>query len=208
MNPIERLRDELAERLPDIAAEIDAPAEESGTWHLDVQPGGDRPWVAVEWRPDRGFGVSTPGPDDYGTKPDELYPNMKAALDRVVQLIQTGGRTSPPTAVQLAELRMLRGFSQPELAERAGMKQSNLSRIETRDDVKISTLFRIVAAMGGASSVLVKFPDGKSFEVRIGRRVPVEAPKIAAPAKRFRMPFLTPKSSSARSSSKPKRRVK
>jgi hypothetical protein len=105
MNPIERLREDLAARFPGIAAEIDAPADEAGLWHLDVRPGGGSPWVVVEWKPDRGFGVSTPGADDYGTKPDELYPDGKAANGRVVQLILSGGRTDPSADVKLAESR-------------------------------------------------------------------------------------------------------
>jgi hypothetical protein len=44
-----------------------------------VRPGGGLPWIVVEWSPVLGFGVSTPGADDYGTKPDELYVNTKAA---------------------------------------------------------------------------------------------------------------------------------
>jgi len=193
VNPIERLRDELAGRFPDADVEIDAPADAAGTWHLDVRPGGDIPWIVVEWKADRGFGVSTPGPDDYGLKPDELYSNAKAVYDRVVQLVLSGGRTTPPAVVQLAELRMHRGFSQPELAERAGMKQANLSRIENRDDVKLSTLARIVAAMGGASAIVVKFPDGQSFEITIGRdEARAKTRKPAAPARGFRPPSPAP----------------
>ena len=80
----------MAERDSDperISAEIDAPADEAGVWHLDVWPGAGSPWIVVEWKPDLGFGVSTPGADDYGTKPDELYPNARAAYDRLIQLL-------------------------------------------------------------------------------------------------------------------------
>jgi hypothetical protein len=108
MNPIERLRDDLANRFPGIDAEIDAPADAAGLWQLDLRPGGSCPWIVVEWKADLGFGVSTPRSDDYGTKPDELYPNAKAVYDRVVQLILSSGHTEPSAAVRLAELRQLR----------------------------------------------------------------------------------------------------
>jgi DNA-binding XRE family transcriptional regulator len=165
MNPIERLRDNLATRFPDLVAEIDAPVEEAGVWHLDVRPGGGSPWIVVEWKPDRGFGISTPGADDYGTKPDELYPNAKAAYDRVVQLILSRGRTEPPASVKLAELRQIRGLSQAEVAGRAGIKQAAIARIEGRDDILLSTLNRVVAAMGGTLSIRAEFPDGTEREL-------------------------------------------
>ena len=64
MNPIEGLRDDLLKRFPGLATEIDPPADGAGLWHLDVRPGGGSPWIVVEWRPDLGFGVSTPGADE------------------------------------------------------------------------------------------------------------------------------------------------
>jgi transcriptional regulator with XRE-family HTH domain len=174
MNQIERLRDELAKRFPGLAAEVDPPADAAGTWQLDVRPGGESPWIVVEWRPDLGFGVSTPGADDYGTKPDELYTNTRAAYDRVVQLILSDGMTEPPTAVQLAELRRLRKLSQTEVAGRAGIKQAAMARIEGRDDILLSTLRRVVSAMGGRLSIRVEFPDGTGREL-IGLASPPSA---------------------------------
>lgn len=166
MNQIERLRDALAGRFPELAVAIDPPANEGGSWFLDVRRNGDLPPVVVEWRPDRGFGVSTPpGESDYGVGSDEVFPNEKAALDRVERLILSGGRTEPPKTVRLAELRQSRGLSQGELAERAGVGQANISRIEGRGDIMVSTLARIVAAMGASLSVKARFPDGMEREL-------------------------------------------
>lgn len=165
MNPIERLRDDLARRFPSIAAEIDPPADEEGLWQLDVRPGEGAPWVVVEWRPDLGFGVSTPGEDDYGTKPDETYQNIKSAYNRVVQLLLSGGRTEPPAAVRLSELRRSRKLSQSRVAGRVGIKQAAVSRMERRGDVLLSTLRRVVEAMGGKLSIRVEFPDGTAREL-------------------------------------------
>jgi hypothetical protein len=165
MNPIERLRDALVKRFPDVVTDIDAPADEAGLWQLDVRPGGGSPWIVVEWRPALGFGVSTPGADDYGTKPDEIYPNPKAAYNRVAQLILSGRRTEPPAAVRLAELRRSRKLSQAKVAGRAGIKQAAIARIEGRGDILLSTLGRVVAAMGGRLSIRVEFPDGTAREL-------------------------------------------
>jgi len=160
MNPIERLRDDLASRFPGVMTELDPPADAAGLWQLDVRSGEGAPWIVVEWQPELGFGVSTPGSDDYGTKPDEAYPNARAAYDRVAQLILSGGQTKPPEAVRLAELRRLRNLSQTELAGRAGIKQAAMARIEGRGDILLSTLRRVVSAMGGRLSIRVEFPDG------------------------------------------------
>jgi DNA-binding Xre family transcriptional regulator len=120
----------------------------------------------VEWRPSRGFGLSTPKPDDYGSGADEVYDNASTALDRIVHLIETGGETVPPLAVRLAELRQIRGLSQAELAERAGLKQANLSRFENQEDARISTLEKIVTALGASLSITARFPDGSNWELR------------------------------------------
>ncbi|MGO9465393.1 MAG: helix-turn-helix domain-containing protein [Isosphaeraceae bacterium] len=68
------------------------------------------------------------------------------------------------------QLKRLRDelYEQGELARRAGVGQANISRIETRDDLKISTLARIVEAMGGGSlSIRACIPDGSERELEI-----------------------------------------
>lgn len=167
MNQIAKLRDHLRNRFPDILMEVDAPADDSGRWFLDIRSTGNAGSIVVEWRPDRGFGVSTPGGDDYGTGPDEVYTNIKDTFDRVVRLILSGCRTEPLPAVRLAELRQILGLSQGELAERTGVGQANISRIESRGDLKISTLAKIVAAMGASLSIRACFPGGIERELEV-----------------------------------------
>ena len=167
MNQLKRLQHELQERFSDLTANIDEPADEGGSWFLDVQRTGDSPPVVVEWRPDRGFGVSTPSDGDYGSGPDEVYPNLRSTFDRVVRLVLSGGRTEPPSAVRLGELRQLVGMSQEELAKRAGVGQANTSRIETRGDLKISTLARIVEALGGSLSIRARLAGGSERELEV-----------------------------------------
>jgi hypothetical protein len=166
MDQLERLRDDLARRFPDLGFEIDAPADGRGPWYLDVRRAGDLPPVVVEWRPDRGFGISTPRLDDYGGGPDEVVPNAKAPFDRVLRLVLSQGLTAPPRALRLAEFRHARGLSQAELATRAGVGQANVAGIEGRGDVKLSTLARVVAALGGTLSIRARFPDGMEHEIK------------------------------------------
>jgi hypothetical protein len=94
MNQIEQLLVELLKRFPALTIEMNPPVDrERGTWHLDIERGDGRSPVIVEWRPDRGFGVSTPADDDYGIGPDKVYSQAKAAFDCIVHLVLSGGQT-------------------------------------------------------------------------------------------------------------------
>ena len=68
-------------------------------------------------------------------------------------------------AVRLAELRQSLRLTQAELADLAGVRQANISRIEGRDDILVGTLARIVAALGARLSIRACFPDGKEREL-------------------------------------------
>jgi DNA-binding XRE family transcriptional regulator len=60
----------------------------------------------------------------------------------------------------MRELRKARAITQSELAKTLGVKQEQVSRIERRTDMHISTLRRTVEAMGGELTLTAKFPDG------------------------------------------------
>ena len=64
-------------------------------------------------------------------------------------------------AMSLAQLRKLKGLSQDQLAEILAIKQANISRLEKRTDIYISTLRKYVEAMGGHLELIARFPDGK-----------------------------------------------
>lgn len=76
-------------------------------------------------------------------------------------------RRGPTEAPQrLAALRASRGFSQVELASRVGMTQSDLSKLERRNDCRVSTLRRYVAATGGRLRLYTDYPD-TSIEIAL-----------------------------------------
>ena len=60
----------------------------------------------------------------------------------------------------LSEVRQLAGKSQQQVAETLGMKQPSLSKLEKQADMQISTLRKIVKALGGELEVLARFPKG------------------------------------------------
>jgi transcriptional regulator with XRE-family HTH domain len=72
------------------------------------------------------------------------------AIKRVVEL-----------EIALHELRERRGVTQEQVAAQLGTSRPNISRIEREDDVRVSTLQRYIAALGGELELVARFPDGK-----------------------------------------------
>jgi plasmid maintenance system antidote protein VapI len=60
----------------------------------------------------------------------------------------------------LSEVRKLAGKSQQEVADALGIKQPSLSKLEGQSDMQISTLRKIVVALGGELDVIARFPKG------------------------------------------------
>jgi transcriptional regulator with XRE-family HTH domain len=61
--------------------------------------------------------------------------------------------------MELAELRQALSLTQSTLAEALGVKQAEISKIENRADIFVSTLRRFVQAMGGDLEIRAVFPD-------------------------------------------------
>jgi transcriptional regulator with XRE-family HTH domain len=66
----------------------------------------------------------------------------------------------------LAEIRKLSGFSQQDLAKQLGVSQPALSKMESQDDMQISTLMKLVEALGGELQITARF---KNHELKIGQ---------------------------------------
>ena len=62
-------------------------------------------------------------------------------------------------AMDLRAMRELLGMTQEEVAEAAKMTQSEISRMERRSDHRLSTLRRLVKALGGDLEVVANFGD-------------------------------------------------
>lgn len=61
----------------------------------------------------------------------------------------------------LSEIRKLAGKSQGELAGVLGIKQPSLSKLEKQDDMQVSTLKKIIEALGGEVQIVARFPKAK-----------------------------------------------
>ena len=60
----------------------------------------------------------------------------------------------------LSELRKATGYSQKALATKLKMKQPSLSKLENASDMQVTTLQKIVGALGGEVEIVCKFPKG------------------------------------------------
>jgi transcriptional regulator with XRE-family HTH domain len=117
--------------------------------------------LAVQWNPATGFGISDVSNENFAEGPDEVLLSFEQAKQRIDTLLNTTERTSPPLAVLLSRLREQRGLTQNELAQRLGVQQATVSGLERRDDVRLSTLRRVLEALGGGLEVYGVFPDAR-----------------------------------------------
>jgi DNA-binding XRE family transcriptional regulator len=85
----------------------------------------------------------------------------------------------------LQDLRKARSLTQERMAERLGIGQDSVSRLEKRSDLLLSTLRGYVAAMGGNLRLIVEFPDRPSVDLS---SIMGEAKDAGPPAKAPRPP--------------------
>jgi DNA-binding XRE family transcriptional regulator len=65
-------------------------------------------------------------------------------------------------AMLLAEVRRELGFTQTAVAEAMGVSQSALSQLESQSDLQVSTLRRLIRALGGELDIVARF-GGRSI---------------------------------------------
>lgn len=76
------------------------------------------------------------------------------------------GRLLDAEAATLEQLRIALGVSQEELAHLLDVQQPAISKLERRDDMRVSTLREVVEALGGELKLSAKFP-GRTVELTI-----------------------------------------
>jgi DNA-binding XRE family transcriptional regulator len=154
--PVSEFLLNVAAQLPVVAFTVEPGGEALGNWWIEMKL--SKRSLAVEWRPGRGFGIYSPGQEAYGEGPREVFRDPPMAARRAIQLLGTpGGRR----ASWLKTLRELHGVSQDEIAIRLGIRQANISKQERRTKLQLTTLVRLVAALGGSVEVRARFPEGE-----------------------------------------------
>ncbi len=69
----------------------------------------------------------------------------------------------------LAQLRALLRRSQVGMAREMGVRQSEVSKIERRSDMLVSTLRKYVEAAGGSLELVVRLPDHPALRLNFGK---------------------------------------
>lgn len=88
----------------------------------------------------------------------------------IQHLRQRRNRTeAPDERASLASLRRGAGLTQAQLAARVGMSQSDLSKFERRDDIRVSTLRSYIEGLGGTLH-LVAHIGSSTDEFCVGSR--------------------------------------
>ena len=108
---------------------------------------------------------------------DEEWANASTAQERFKALLETKPRAKARYDAVLAEinsrqatlrrLREARALTQSTLADLLEMDQSEVSRLEHRTDMLLSTLKRFVQATGGEMHIVVTYPDGGPVELLV-----------------------------------------
>jgi hypothetical protein len=92
-----------------------------------------------------------------GVSPDELRAKLPPAEQEAVR---TRAAALIAREMSLRDLRKALGQTQVNMADKLGIKQENVSRIEQRSDMLLSTLNGYLRGMGGRLRLVAEF-DGR-----------------------------------------------
>ena len=83
---------------------------------------------------------------------EEMSPERRENIENRAQAILI--------SMALQELRQTRHLTQQDLANILDVNQAALSKMEHQSDMRISTLRKLLSAMGGNLKIVAEFPDG------------------------------------------------
>lgn len=89
------------------------------------------------------------------------FSNLRNKMSPAAQKAASAKTQQMLKEMPLQELRQAHQMSQERLAELLSTKQANVSRMERRTDMYISTLRSYIEAMGGELDIIARFPDGE-----------------------------------------------
>ena len=104
--------------------------------------------------------------DGYKTGTAEYTPEFSATVRRRFQQMWLSKQTLPEEE-SLRMVRKLRRRSQTQVAARLSTTQSEISKLERRDDALFSTLTAYIQALGGVLDLVARFP-GLHVRLRLG----------------------------------------
>ena len=164
VSPVEEIQGVLEREFSDIRTMIRKSDDPAGFQFLNICSGDLE--IAVEWKADIGFGLSSfrGDADDLDNafgKPDEWYTKTASVICRIESLLIEEQETRPKQ-MSIGEIRREVDISQEELSEALGVKQATYSKQERRSDMKLSSLRKAIEAMGGVLRIEARFPDSQT----------------------------------------------
>ncbi len=88
------------------------------------------------------------------------FEKLRGKMPKEAQNLAEIGAESILANMNLSELRQARELNQEIVAKMMDTKQANISRIERREDMHISTLREYISAIGGDLEIFARFPEG------------------------------------------------
>ena len=88
------------------------------------------------------------------------FKELQEKMPREVHLRSEALAEKMISEMGLAELRAAMDMTQESLANALHVKQASISKMERRSDMYISTLSKIIEAMGGELQIVAKMPNG------------------------------------------------
>ncbi|QMV18144.1 helix-turn-helix domain-containing protein [Granulicella sp. 5B5] len=93
---------------------------------------------------------------------EDIIKSLPAARRRAIKKRATELMAEEMT---LQELRRAHEMTQVKMAKKLGVAQKQISEIEKRTDMHISTLRRSIEALGGTLALVAEFPDRKPVKL-------------------------------------------
>jgi transcriptional regulator with XRE-family HTH domain len=92
----------------------------------------------------------------------DLSPERRAKVEHEAEVIIERSRT-------ISQLRKDLGLTQAQVADALDTTQGNLAQIEAKHDVLVSTVARVVEALGGKLRLKASIPGRGEFELQLGQ---------------------------------------
>jgi len=98
--------------------------------------------------------------------PDALYEEVRA-VSRTQARMETALTEIKERQTTLAQVRKARKLTQATMADLLEMDQSEVSRLEHRSNMMLSTLRSFIRASGGELQFIVTFPDAEPVQLLV-----------------------------------------
>lgn len=102
------------------------------------------------------------------------WKTLRAELPEEVQRRLDEKRSRRRLGSELASLRKELSLTQQAVADGASMTQNTVSKIESSDDILLSSVMRYMQSLGGGVEIILKTADGRSKRVDFSPSIPAK----------------------------------